>query len=584
MVTALTLHRKLHWCAPIYGIFLSIIILSPLLRPGYLLHRDAVSTPRSFVTDTALGLGDTAPRAVPQDWFLALASQVLDGGIVVTGLIVFALIAASWGAIALVRTVWATPTGPRVGAESVAVTLTVWNPYVAERLLQGHWSLLLGYAALPWVVVAVVRAGQGTPGWWGLLAVSIAVAGFTPTGLVLAFITGIVAALAVSSATRWRVIGLLAGVSTVVASPWWLAATLTGDSGTSTLLGVEAFAARAETGLGTLGSLISLGGIWNADAVPLTRTAGLGVLATLWISFILVVGGWQLWKTTSRRLPLALGFLAACAVVGPAIVATGPGMRVFAHVVATVPGGGLLRDTHKWVALALPFYILCGAAATLWLCTIIGRRMAPTVLCVMLIVVLPDAAWGVGGALRPIQYPPGWAEVSAHFAESAQKGSVAVLPAGMFRHYSYGTGVVALDPTPRLISRDVFASGDLHVAGSVIPGEGERARTVEATLLAGAKPTQLADLGVQWVIDQPATPGVRGEAQRTLDQLSVVIDTEDVVLYANPEVATDLSASTVDRSLVIAAHIAWLLALVAGGLAAVWPGLRRLAAGREINN
>ena len=27
----------------------------------------------------------------------------------------------------------------------VAATLAIWNPYVAERLLQGHWSLLVGY-------------------------------------------------------------------------------------------------------------------------------------------------------------------------------------------------------------------------------------------------------------------------------------------------------------------------------------------------------------------------------------------------------------------------------------------------------
>ncbi|MCV7066382.1 hypothetical protein H7H51_12770, partial [Mycolicibacterium farcinogenes] len=38
-----------------------------------------------------------------------------------------------------------------------AATLAIWNPYVAERLLQGHWSLLIGYGALPWVAVCVLR-------------------------------------------------------------------------------------------------------------------------------------------------------------------------------------------------------------------------------------------------------------------------------------------------------------------------------------------------------------------------------------------------------------------------------------------
>ena len=48
---------------------------------------------------------------------------------------------------------------PDVGlpGQLVAVTVTIWNPYVGERLLQGHWSLLVGYGCLPWVARAVIR-------------------------------------------------------------------------------------------------------------------------------------------------------------------------------------------------------------------------------------------------------------------------------------------------------------------------------------------------------------------------------------------------------------------------------------------
>jgi len=35
-------------------------------------------------------------------------------------------------------------------------TLAIWNPYVAERLLQGHWSLLLGYGCLPWIATVML--------------------------------------------------------------------------------------------------------------------------------------------------------------------------------------------------------------------------------------------------------------------------------------------------------------------------------------------------------------------------------------------------------------------------------------------
>ncbi|EUA43084.1 conserved transmembrane domain protein [Mycobacterium xenopi 3993] len=73
--------------------------------PGYLLLRDAVSTPRSYLSDTALGLGESAPRASPQDFAVALASHVLDGGVVVKVLLVAGLWLAGWGAARLVARV-----------------------------------------------------------------------------------------------------------------------------------------------------------------------------------------------------------------------------------------------------------------------------------------------------------------------------------------------------------------------------------------------------------------------------------------------------------------------------------------------
>ena len=62
--------------------------------PGYLLHRDAVSTPRSHLSDAALGLGGAAPRAVPQDFLIAVTSTVLDGGFVVKALLLAGLVCA----------------------------------------------------------------------------------------------------------------------------------------------------------------------------------------------------------------------------------------------------------------------------------------------------------------------------------------------------------------------------------------------------------------------------------------------------------------------------------------------------------
>ncbi len=99
-------------------------------------------------------------------------------------------------------------------------------------------------------------------------------------------------------------------------------------------------------------------------------------------------------------------------------------------------GAGLLRDAQKWVALAVPFYALAAAAAVMWA----GNRFSlprpafSVAAVVVTIVVLPDLVWGVGGALKPVHYPPGsWTVVADQLRD--ETGDVAVLPAGMFRAF-----------------------------------------------------------------------------------------------------------------------------------------------------
>ncbi|MGB8503873.1 MAG: hypothetical protein WCE29_16975, partial [Mycobacterium sp.] len=88
--------------APAYALTLALAITAPLLAPGHLLLRDAVSTPRSYLSDDALGLAESAPRALPQDFAVALASLLIDGGIVVKALLILGLWLAGWGAARLV--------------------------------------------------------------------------------------------------------------------------------------------------------------------------------------------------------------------------------------------------------------------------------------------------------------------------------------------------------------------------------------------------------------------------------------------------------------------------------------------------
>lgn len=540
---------------------LALAVTAPLLAPGYILIRDAVSTPRSYLSDGAIGLGEAAPRAVPQDFAVAALSTMLDGGIVVKALLITGLFLAGWGAGRLAGALL-----PEAGTpgQLVAATVAVWNPFVAERLLQGHWSLLLAYGCLPWVASAVIALRthclEHTAAWAGLVFWT-ALAGLTPTGVMLAAVVGLVCvATPGDGPSRWRCTAGILLSAGIVAAPWLAASALGSGLGSARTDGLAEFAPRAEPLLGTLGSLAGLGGIWNAEAVPQSRTTGWALVGT---AILLAVVASGVPAVLRRRSGKPLLVLAAFSVLLPAAMATGPGLTALRVAIDAAPGLAVLRDGQKWVALAMPGYALAAAGAVLLLQRWLRPGMAALLCCVAVLAALPDLVWGVGGQVRPVRYPPGWQAAADRI--NADPADVAVLPAGTMRQFGWAGRAPVLDPSPRWLRAEVLATGDLPVAGRTVQGEGEHARSVERLLESGAGQEALAREGVGWVLMERGTPGTMGSAERTLAQLTPVYADDDIALYR----IGGTSTTARHRGAVIAAHLLWaaMLAAGAGGLA-----------------
>ncbi len=548
---------------------MTLLVAAPLLSPGYLLLRDAASTPTSYLTDSALGLM-SAPRATPQDFAVALASHCIDGGVVVKALLVLGLFLAGWGAGRLAA---ALVPKSGVGGQFTATTVAIWNPYVGERLLQGHWSLLLGYGCLPWVATTVASLRVAEKFSWPTvltLAFWVALAGLTPTGLILAAIVGLTCAAIPGSFPRRRCAAITVGVAVVAALPWLTASALgLASSGMwAHTPGIAAFAARAEPGLGTVGSLASLGGIWNGDAVPDSRATYFAVVSAVALLAVVVAGCVALARCRAVR-PLLV--LAAVSVLIPAALATGPGLAVLHAVVEAVPALGVLRDTQKWVALAMPGYALAAAAAVLTLRRWLNPLPAALLCCLALVLSLPDLAWGVAGKVTSVRYPADWTTVAA--AINRAPAEVAVLPADTMRRFSWSGPAPVLDPLPRWLRADVLATGDLTISGTTVLGEGDRARAVQELLLNGADPERIRAAGVGWLVVELGTPGDIGLAAETFDRLPVAYRGPDLMLYRVEGNST--GASMGRRIVVIVAHLAWLAMLLGSAVGLAVGRVRR---------
>ncbi|QKT08757.1 hypothetical protein HUN08_17275 [Gordonia sp. X0973] len=575
-------------------------VLGAGLSGGPLLMRDAVSTPRSFLTDAALGLGETPARAVPQDGLLAVASTVLPGSVVVVVITWIALALAGIGAGLLAGRIVGGGWAPQCAAGLVAV----WNPYVAERIMQGQWSLMAGYAAIPWILLAAQRIRDAERGGWPLLWAAVVGAGLTPSGSILAvFAAG--AALVVPSLWRGEVRRALAAISPlfVGALPWVVATALNPVSTTSDPAATRVFALRAEPGLGRMFTALGMGGIWNADAVPASRTTWWAGIATAVLLAVVVVG----WRFVLRgldtpdsqarraldhrrdggldrrvdgapdhrmdgapdqrmgdaldhrrdggldRRAVVAAALAVATVVLVVFASTAPGLATMTWLIEHVPGAGLLRDTQKFLALLMPAVAIGVAGAVRAVQRILPRGFAFAAVAMLIVAPLPDAAL----RLHPVGLPSDWHTVAR--LVPADEGAVALWPGGMMRDYSFAP-TQSLDPARRLLRAPVLETGELVVDGQrVDAAPTTRAAQVQRALEQGAGPADLAAEGVGWLlVEEPS----RNRTPTGFVSATPVFAGDYLTLYRVPNPVIEAGASSARRAIVLVAHLVWLIALV----------------------
>ncbi len=487
---------------------LSLLVLAPVLAPGYALSYDMVFVPQADLTRDTVGLGDGLPRAVPVDAVVALLGTVVPGSLVQKAALLGALVLAGAGAGRLAAVVVGTDPVRQGAAGVVAAAAYLWNPYVAERLVLGHWALLLAYAALPWVAVAAGRARSGDGRSLARLLVLLAVCALTPTGGLLG---GLVAGCVLAGHRRAFAVAAVGWL--VLDAPWWLpgllhhGAAAAGDPAA----GVSAFALRGEGVLGPVGSALGLGGVWSAAAVPGSREGALGVAATVLLLGAAAAGVPLLRRSAGRPLPARL---AVAAAIGLALALAGvtPGVRtLLAEAAATVPGAGLLRDGQKWLApWALLLAVAVGAGAARAASAVRDRgvrALVPAAGVVVLVALLPDLAWGVAGRLQAVDYPPAWERVRAAVQREGDAGDVVVLPFGTFRAFDWNGGRTVLDPAGRYLPGSVVTDDDLVVGKVRVPGEGRRAAAARAALTAPDPGPALRALGIGWVLVHRGQPG-----------------------------------------------------------------------------
>jgi len=507
------------------GLALGLLALGPGLRRGFLLSYDMVIVPRQPFTGALAGLAGGPPRAVPSDAVVVAASRVLPADLVQKLLLLSIFVLACSGAAALLaREPWF--------ARLAAGVFYTWNPFVAERLIIGQWALLLGYAGLPWALRAVITGpvtswrGAGRLGLALLPAIVGGFAAMTISALVVlpAAILARPAGTPQPAAQRVRAGATALAVLAVGSLPWLIPSLLRPVYADAA--GVAAFAARADTPFGSLGSLLMLGGMWNAQAVP----AGYGGWwSVFWLALVLAAGaGYVAFGVRQRRWP-GLGVAAVAGLVIAGLGVTVPGRDLLRALGSLWPGFAVLRDGQQFIApLALAEALGVGLLAS-WAARprlsagvsdhgpasgaggprtgdrgrTSGRAALAIAAALVLapVLLLPGLAWGAAGRLSPVWYPPEWLNAARLIDNGRTPGKVLVLPWTAYRRPAWNGGRALLDPWPRLLSRPVIWNDGPRVGDVQMLADDPAARRLDG-VIAGPGPLTpaLKAAGVRFVI------------------------------------------------------------------------------------
>jgi len=533
------------WPGALTGLLLGLLALGPGLRRGFLLTYDMLFVPREPFSSALPGLAP--PRAVPSDLVLAVLTRALPADIVQKAVLLSIFVLACAGMAVVCES-------QPVLARLAAGVFYAWNPYVAERLIIGHWALLLGYAGLPWVLRAVTRPDLAS--WRGAARLALVMVPAVVGGFAAMTVTALVvvpAALLSGSVKRAATaLGLLAAGSL----PWLIPSLL--HPVYADPEGVAAFAARADTPFGAFGSLLMLGGEWNAQTVPKGYGGG---WSALWLAVALaaLAGFLVLGRARLGWSWAPLGLAAAAGLAVASIGVTAPGRDLLRAATGFWPGIAVFRDGQQFIApLALAEAAGLGLVAE-WAMNpdSFGTRKSGTrksgtrtsgtrkpgpdlagaalgILALLVpVLLLPGLAWGAAGRLRPAWYPASWLAAARMIDDSRTPGAVLLLPWVADRTPAWNHGERMLDPWSRLVSRQVIWNEGTTV-GSVplAPDEPAARRLDRAVTGGGPLTTVLRAAGVRFVLFDPNGPGPLPSAR--LPGAVVLVSQPGLTVYRLP--------------------------------------------------
>ncbi len=467
----------------IFFISLALLILGPLLQPGFVLTLDMVFTPQ-------MPWPDTLSASFPFYALLHLLNMIIPADILQKIILLLMLYGGGMGIYCLILYLAGGRDQTWQLAAYGAAIFYVINPFVFTRFMVGHFALLLGIALLPWFLRQWLRMLQH-PRFGGAIRAGILIAAIAAVSvhslIFVAIIIGVTTAAILwqqrqqllSTLKEWApYILTVFGIALLLMS-YWLVPTILQSGYIAESLQHFAvtdrslFATRADPLLGSIGTILALYGFW-ADNQPLyvlpkdTYEWWVVPIVLLWA--LLLFGLVTLWRK-SRTIAATYTILACIGVAG-ALGFHGHVLASMANWLAdNVPFFNGMREAQKFTVLLLLSYVVFIAYVLHAVLAIVQKLWKKLVIMLGFLLltfsITPGMVWGFGAQLRVIEYPASWTTVNTKLHQDTSHFKVLALPWHHYMNYHF-VGRTIASPLDKFFDAKVIVS-DIPELGSLEP-------------------------------------------------------------------------------------------------------------------
>ncbi len=536
---------------------LAAVITFPLVKSGYILTLDAVITPKvifapltssSFIYQNILAVLNLF---MPSDW--------------IERIILFLIFFLSgWGMYRF------TDKNLRFARYFAGIFYAI-NPFVYERVMAGHWQLLLGYSIFPFVVTSTLNYFHDTTKKNTVLLAIMATLLFNIAIhylliFIVFFITmGVINAYFHRSnkekLTQIAHQTIFFIVMTLVLNANWIISSILGVSDISQSIKYFAsgdlisFQSVADTHLGLIFNLLSGYGFWaevyHYFILPKDIIFFWPILS-LAVILVFGIGVYSFIKEKSNipiLMTLTVLFLLALDIAGG--IALNSFNQQYFYLYEKFPLFYSLREPQKLIGIVMFCYAYFGSFGLAKITANIKGKMKFIALSFFILlpfIYTPTVFGGFWGQLKPVNYPASWEKVNQILKEDKSDFLTLFFPWHQYMRFKFANDRVVSNPALYYFDKPLLSSQNyetaslythdtrlesLHVEGLLsIEKEGVNllGDTVEGNLPWGES---LSPINVKYIILSKDDDWVRYKFLDKQQDLTKVYEDDDLVFYQN---------------------------------------------------